>query len=195
MSTDVELGTYILPDDHMVYKYFPGKSYKFHDLVAQTSIALIDVRNLQDVGRDTAKWTDDDLLAHISADRIERRVDAGARRPTRIVKSQGDKATLTFLRNLLFEAKKGDLILMPDKGYTTLVQIGMLLDEPGKLETVEAKDDDDNHRYYGRRVKWIGEIEKRKLSDGLIGLLHSRAAFFDIGRSYYEEVYAKSFDN
>lgn len=84
---------------------------------------------------------------------------------------------------------------MPDKGYTTFVRIGMLLDGPGTLKTVTAKDDDESYRYYGRRIKWVGEIEKRKLSDPLIAQLHSQAAFFDLGRSHYEEVYSKAFDD
>lgn len=194
MNISVALSTFLLPDDHKVYKYFPGKSYKFHDLVAEASIALIDVRGLAKLG-DPANWTDDDLLDHISKDRVQRRVDAGAKRPARVVRSQGDKATLTFLRGLLFAAKKGDLIVMPDKGYTSLVQIGMFTDEPGKLKKVEAKDDTETDTYFGRRVKWVGSIEKRKLSDPIIYLLHSRAAFFDIGRSYYEEIYSKAFDD
>jgi len=195
LSTDVKLGTYILPNDHSVWKFFPGKRYKFHDLVAQTSVALIDVRNLDDIDDTPAKWTDEALLKHISEDRVERSVYAGARRPARVVRSQGDKATLTFLRGLLFTAKKGDLIVMPDKGYTTFVRIGMLLDNPGTLKTVEAADDAGLHKYYGRRIKWVGQIEKRRLSDELISQLHSRAAFFDLGRSNYDEIYAKSFDD
>jgi hypothetical protein len=195
VTVSVQLGTFILPNDHRVYKYFPGKSYKFHDLVAASSIALMDVRDLSDVGSDPAKWTDEKLLPHISADRVERRVEAGAPRPTRIVKSQGDKATLTMLRGLFFTAKQGDMILMPDKGYTTLVQIGMFVDPAGELVTLTAKDGDSRHKYYGRRIKWVGAVEKRKLSDELINLLHSQAAFFDIGRSHYEEAYNKSLDD
>lgn len=195
MSINVALGTYILPKDHKVWKYFPGKDYKFHDLVSQTAIALIDVRNLDDLEGGSDLWGDVELLEHIAEDRIQRRVEAGYARPDRLVRSQGDKATLTFLRGLLFTAKKGDLIVMPDKGYTTAVRIGMLLDEPGVLKTVTAEDDDKIQRYYGRRVKWIGEIEKRRLSDQLIGQLHSQAAFFDLGRSHYEEVYDRAFDD
>lgn len=195
MGANVELGTYILPDDHKVWKYFPGKDYKFHGLVAEKSLALIDVRDLDDLSDDPSDWDDDDLLEHIAEDRVQRRVDAGFKRPDKLVRSQGDKATLTFLRGLLFTAKKGDLILMPDKGYTTAVRIGMLLDNPGKLKSITAEDGDVEYRYYGRRVKWVGEIEKRRLSDELIGQLHSQAAFFDIGVSNYEEVYDKAFDD
>ena len=195
VTTDVALGTYILPSDHKVWKYFPGKSYKFYDLVTATSLAMIDVRDLQNIDVDPANWDDVELLEHISEDRVQRRVDAGARRPTRLVRSQGDKATLTFLRGLLFTAKKGDLIVMPDKGYTTLVQIGMLLDNPGVIKDISAEDDHETHKYFGRRVKWIGSIEKRRLSDALIAQLHSQAAFFDLGRSHYEEIYSKAFDD
>lgn len=196
MSIDVALGTYILPADHKVWKYFPGKDYKFHDVVSETAVALIDVRDLNDLGNDPAKWAEDDLLDHIAADRIERRVEAGAPRPDRFVRSAGDQATLTFLQGLFFTAKKGDLIVMPDKGYTTGVKIGMLLDKRGVLKTVKAKDsNDETYTYYGRRVKWVGEIEKRKLSDELIAQLHSLAAFFDLGLSRYEEIYDKAFDD
>ena len=195
MVTNVNLGTYILPNDHKVYKFFPGKKYKFHELVEATSVALIDVRNLEVLGADPKLWDDKKLLKHIAQDRVDRKVKAGAKRPAKLVRSQGDKATQTFLKGLLFAAKKGDLILMPDKGYTTFVKIGILLDNPGDLKTIDANDDDGKYRYYGRRLRWIGQVEKRKLSDELINLLHSRAAFFDIGRGNYEEVYSKSLDN
>jgi hypothetical protein len=195
VSVEVALGTYILPSDHKVWKFFPGKNYKFHDLVSETAVALIDVRNLQELGNDPTDWDEDDLLEHIADDRIERRVEMGAARPEKFVRSSGDKATLTFLQGLFFTAKKGDLIVMPDKGYTTNVRIGMLLDKPGALKTVVASDIDTNYRYYGRRVAWVGEIEKRKLSDALISQLHSQAAFFDLGRSHYEEIYDRAFDD
>ncbi len=196
MSINVTLGTYILPLDHKVWKYFPGKDYKFHDVVSATSVALIDVRDLNELGDDPTEWGEDELLDHIARDRIERRVEAGAARPDRFVRSAGDKATLTFLQGLFFTAKKGDLIVMPDKGYTTGVKIGMLLDNRGVLKTVKAKDrNDETYMYYGRRLKWVGEIEKRRLGDELISQLHSLAAFFDLGRSRYEEIYDKAFDD
>jgi hypothetical protein len=49
VSVKVALGTYILPLDHKVWKYFPGKDYKFHDVVTETALAIIDVRDLGDL--------------------------------------------------------------------------------------------------------------------------------------------------
>ncbi len=103
--------------------------------------------------------------------------------------------TQTFLYGLLFKAEKGDLILMPQKGYTTEVLIGQLLDDPGVVKTVKAKDDDGTHVYYGRRVKWVGKIEKRLFNAELVELLQTPVAFFDVGSSNYEQVYRLAFDN
>lgn len=195
LGASVKIDAYVLPDDHKVYKFFPGKSYKFYEVVRDTKLAIIDVRNLDELGDDPDEWDDDDVLDHISQDRVDRAVAKGKKRPARLVNSQGDKATQTFLEGLLFKARKGDLIAMPDKGYTTNVLIGRLLDEPGVLKTIEAHDGDDIHTYYGRRVKWVGAVEKRLFDTDLINLLHSQAAFFDIGRGHYQQVYNAAFDN
>lgn len=194
MAVSVNLDAIVIPDDHKVFKFFPGRDYEFYDLVGRSGIAFIDVRGLGPLG-DPSNWKDDALLNQISTDRVNRAVEAGEPRPTRLVRSQGDKATLTFLKGLLFTAKKGDFILMPQKGYTTDVRIGQLLDEPGKVVQVKDGHDLTSNTYFGRRVKWIGAIEKRKFSDHLVKLLHSRAPFFDVGRSEYEGVYRLTFDN
>lgn len=195
MPIEVALDAYVLPNDHRVFKFFPGKNYKFFDVIRGTSVAIIDVRDLDALGNDPAEWDDDDILTHIAEDRVERAVANGEPRPSRLVKSVGDKQIQTFLEGLFFTAQKGDLILMPQKGYTTDVLIGQLLDAPGRLVTIEAEDDDELHTYYGRRVRWVGTVEKRLFNTQLIDLLQTQVAFFNVGRSHYEEVYRLAFDN
>ncbi|MEO7178434.1 MAG: hypothetical protein ABIW83_06290, partial [Allosphingosinicella sp.] len=195
MAVKVEIGAYVLPDDHTVYKFFPGEGYKFYDIVKQTSVAIIDIRGLEELDGDPEDWDDEEVLNHISQDRVERAVSQGAARPKRLVNSQGDKMTQTFLYGLLFEAEKGDLILMPQKGYSTEVLIGQLLDDAGIAKKFKATDDGGLHTYYGRRVKWVGAIEKRLFSAELVDLLQTPVAFFDVGSSNYEQVYRLAFDN
>lgn len=195
MTVAVKLDAVVIPDDHKVFKFFPGRDYEFYDFIVRTGVAFIDVRNLGELGSDPSRWKDNALLNHISTDRVERAVEAGQERPTRLVRSQGDKATLTYLKGLLFKAKKGDFVLMPQKGYTTKVMVGQLLDDPGTVVALSQANDFGKTEYFGRRVKWIGGVEKRKFSDTLVKLLHSRAPFFDVGRSEYEGVYRLTFDN
>lgn len=191
---EVKLDAALLPHDHRVFKFFPGRDYKFYTLMKEVGVAFVDVRDLDTLGR-PGTWHSEDLLTHIAQDRVRRAIENGHEAPTRLVRSPGDKATQTFLEGLLFTAKQGDLIVMPDRGYTTDVMIGQLLDPPGTLVQVGAHDGRADHMYYGRRIKWIKGVEKRMLSESVIKLLHSQATFFDLGKSNYEEIYRIAFDN
>lgn len=195
VSVEVELNAIVLPHDHRVFKFFPGRDYKHYEVMRDRGIAFLEVRNLDTLGPDPARWPAEAVLNHIATDRVERAVEAGMDRPLRIVRSQGDKATQTFLQGLLFTANKGDLILMPNRGYTTDVLIGQFVDDAGVVVTTELPGDKGPSTHHGRRIKWIKGVEKRLFSDEVITLLHSQAAFFDIGRSHYESVYRLSFDN
>lgn len=195
MPIKVELDAYVLPDDHTVYKFFPGEDYKFYDAIRDASVAFMDVRGLDELGDEPEDWDQDEVLDLISQDRVERAVANGVARPKRLVNSQGDKLRKTLLYGLLFEADKGDLILMPKKGYTTTVLIGQLMDDAGETVKIKVKDDGDIHTYLGRRVKWVGGIEKRLFSADLVELLQTPVAFFDVGMSNYEQVYRLAFDN
>jgi hypothetical protein len=195
VGIEVELDAFVLPDDLRIYKFFPGKAYKFYDLIRKQRIAIIDVRDLDELGDDPEEWDPDDVLLHITTDRIERAVAEGKPRPSRVVRSQGDKAVQTFITGLFFRAKKGDLILMPQKDYMSDVLIGQFRDEPGVLRKVTAKDDGGEHTYFGRRIAWVGSVEKRKLNATLVELLQTPTAFFDVGRSHYDDVAKIAFDN
>jgi len=65
VTVEVEIGAYVLPDDHKVFKFFPGKNYKFYDLVRATSVAIIDVRGLDELDGKPGEWDADDVLGGI----------------------------------------------------------------------------------------------------------------------------------
>ena len=195
MSVEVELDAYVIPRTHKVFKFFPGKGYKFYDQILNSSVAFIDVRDLDKLDGTPREWEDDEVLVAISKDRVERSVAKGNPRPSRLVRSAGDKATHTFLNGLLFAARKGDLLVMPDKDYVSIVKIGRFLDDAGEAVSISSGDDGYFGKYFGRRVEWLGEIEKRFFDRKFIKLLHSQAAFFPLDPSYHETIYRLSFDN
>lgn len=194
MPIQVQLDAVILPSDHRVFKLFPGKDYIHYSTIRDSSVVYLDVVNLDSISPDPIFWKGDALVTHISADRVERAVKRGKSRPSRLVRSTGDKATATFVQGLILNAKKGDLILVPDRGYGTNVLIGQLLDDPAVVAKVGG-DTPGEPAFFGRRVKWIGHRRKGAFSESLVKLLHSQAAFFDVGRSHYEEIYTYAFDD
>ena len=195
VSTSVLLDAYILPDDHRIFKFFPGKAYKFYEQVRTHEVAFIDVRGLSDLKGKPSDWSDEDLLTAIAMDRVNRMVAGGAQRPSRLVRSIRDKANRTFLKGLLFEAEKGDFVVMPTKDMSDEIQVGELLDEPGDLRKIEAVDDGVRRTYFGRRVKWLNPIPKRLVSIELVRLLQTPATFFQLKSSFKDAIYKFALDN
>lgn len=195
MATKVSLDAYVLPDGHKIFKFFPGKAYKFYDAVVQSSVVFLDLRSLETLDKDPHKWTDDALVTAIATDRVDRLASSGAARPKRLVRSVGDKANRTFAKSLLLEARKGDFVIMPPKEYTDDVMVGELLDEPGVLTTVRTSDGGHVGNYLGRRVKWLNPIPKRLLDDEIVALLHTPTTFFSMKDKYHNSIYRLALDN
>lgn len=194
----VELDAYVIPDDHLIFKVSPGKTYRFYQAVRAARSVFLDIRGLESLGKDPATWSDKDVLTAIADDRWERELESRARGN----KPQGspgvgttDRRNLTFLKRLFFDAKKGDVVVIPAEGYAKDVLIGELTTEPGEIRSVVAKDGEYTGTYFGRPVKWLEGKPKRFLSDDLIKALHTQTAIFILGQSLHEEVYRLAYGN
>ncbi|HQS94954.1 MAG TPA: hypothetical protein PK823_00445 [Novosphingobium sp.] len=195
----VELDAYVLPDDHAIFKISPGKTYRFYQEVRRTNVVFLDIRGLDNLAGDPVNWADDDVLKTIADDRWEREV-ISRERGNEPKGSEGvtktDKTRLGFLKALLGEAKKGDLVVVPADGYTKDVLIGELLDEPWHTVSVDAEDGEEGtFTYVGRRVRWRAAQPKRLFSSQLIDALHVQTAMFQLGRSLSEEIYRLAYRN
>lgn len=200
----VDLDAYIVPDDHRVFKCFPGKGYRFYDAIREASAIFLDVRGLEQLGDDATLWAKKDIVDVVRADRQAREaamVAAGRRPPTRTGYSRTgysrtDRRDQNFILGLFQLAKKGDLVVVPAEGYQRDVLIGEFVDEPGPVAPVTLQDSHNRPvTYLGRRVRWLGKQKKRLFSDDLIQLLHSQTAFFDIGQRHYEAIYEIAYHN
>lgn len=195
---EVELDAYILPSDHGVWKVFPGKTYRFLEAVRQSQHVFMDVRGLEFLPPHPSDWEDRKVLSLIAADRWDRelaKAERGAKPQGGPEITKQDRKVWGFLRGLLLEAKKGDLVVLPADGYRRDVLIGELLTEPGDMNFVEAADGEIVSRYAGRRVKWLPSKEKREFNETVIKSLHSAAAFHTIAKSARQEIYEVAYQN
>lgn len=195
----VALDAYVLPDDHHVFKVSPGKTYRFYKEVKRANAIFLDVRGLDALEGHPVTWSDRELLKVIAGDRWDRELKSRARgneaKGSKGI-SRTDRTRLGFLKALLGEAKKGDLVIVPVEGYSKDVLIGELLDEPWDVRTIEAQDGEDgSFPYIGRRVRWKAAQPKRLFSSEMIKALHTQTALFQIGRSLHEEVYRLAYRN
>jgi hypothetical protein len=194
----VQLDAYVIPDDHLVFKVSPGKTYRFYRAVRDANAIFLDIRGLETLRGAPRQWEDNDVLNVIAEDRWQRELESRAR-GNEPHGSEGvgktDRRNLTFLKHLLLDAKKGDLVVVPVEGYINDVLIGELTTDSGEVRRIVAKDGEYQHVYLGRPVLWREAIPKRLLSEDLIKALHTQTAIFTLGRSLLEEVYRLAFGN
>lgn len=195
----VALEAYVLPDDHRIFKVSPGKTYRFYQEVKRANAIFLDVRGLDSLDGHPVTWSDRELLEVIADDRWDRELKS-RERGNEAHGSEGisktDRTRLGFLKALLGEAKKGDLVIVPVEGYSKDVLIGELLDEPWDVRSIEARDGEDGtFTYIGRRVRWRASQPKRFFSGEMIKALHTQTALFSLGRSLHEEVYRLAYRN
>lgn len=194
----VELDAYMIPDDHLVFKLSPGKTYRFYRAVHDAKAVFMDIRGLEQLPGDLSKWDDKEVLKIIAGDRWDRELRSRDR-GNKPVGSKGvgrtDKRNLTFLKRLLFEGKKGDLVVVGAPGYINDVLIGELLTDAKDVKRITAKDGEAQHVYLGRPVAWRAAVEKRLLPAQLIDAVHRQTAIFVMGRSLREDVYRLAYSN
>lgn len=195
---EVNLDAYVIPDDHLVIKCSPGRSYRFYKAVRDANAVFPDIRGLEVLGENPESWTDQQLLELIAADRWDRELQSRARgnqpKGSPLV-SKIDRRNLTFLKRLYFEGKKGDLIVVPAEGYDKEVLVGELMTDAGELKRVVARDGEHTGTYIGRAVAWRGSVRKADVSLDMLKVLHTQTAVFVVSRKVAEEVYRIAYRN
>jgi hypothetical protein len=190
----VDLATTIVPDDHKIWKLFPGEGYKFDNLIDAQRVAFLDVRGLDRLPENPANWDRERLENLVSLDRWRRQVAATGNQTDRRV-SPADKRTATFVDGLISSAKKGDFLAIPTPGPTGKINIYELVSRAGAVSRFEAQDGRGVYTYLGRRVRWLGAISKRAFKYEVVELLQTPVAFFDLGDSGREVIYDEILGN
>ncbi len=188
---------YVLPDDHGVFKLFPGKNYRFYDLMHDAEAVFLDIRGLDALADNPAIWSDEEVLRLIESDRAARALErlTGDVLVKESANASTDKRNLTFLKGLLLQAKKGDLVLVPGKGYRRDVLVGEILDDPGTFKRISVQETVGTNIYLGRAVRWLTGIEKRLIGPDIIERLHTPGAFFAFDETLKDQVYQIAYEN
>lgn len=196
----IDLGAVSVPVNHHIYKCFPGQSYRYYAAMVESRTVFLDVHGLATLGLDAMAWQPGDLLDLVRQTRIREDERLTKRTPTRKQRSPKASARLDH-RNLnmaigLYQTvEPGDLIVVPAEGYDKDVYIGEVTDEPLRQIHIPSDRERLEQDFIGRPVRWLDRRPKTGLSADLVNHLHTPIAFFDIGRSIYEEIYRLAYKN
>lgn len=201
----VDLCARILPDDHKCYFVFPGRGYKYFDLMMENGVVFVDLPNLprelffkgdaeedkierEQLIRDGVvrsilyrRWihvADSISFEEYYADNYER-----ASQQSRTISSY-----IGFLNNIYLKIAKGSLFILPAPGMSGDVMIGEFLEESSVVENIESPEFP-NLVYTVRRVKWLRRIEKYKLNGEILRRLASPNPVRLIEQGLYKYIY------
>lgn len=188
----------ILPDSHKIFVLHPGSGKRFYADFRGTESVFLDIpgitfsesphqdtpelRNLLRMSRRIASWRNGGSKDEgPSRDPSTYTVANPSPNPPKLVHAIFD---------LYHEAKPGDLVLVPGKGYNSTVYIGEFVGEFDPEFKVESI------RYLGekipaRRVRWLAaDMAKGQFNRRLIRLMQNRQAIIQVhGDAEHREIY------
>ncbi|MBZ9742353.1 hypothetical protein [Mesorhizobium sp. CO1-1-4] len=191
MTIIVDPAIRILPDDHRIFVLHPGEGKRFYgDFQATESVFL----DLPGVSFATPPDMNDTNLRNKL--RMAKRIGIWRRRGSKVEdtpsRNPDDYAVTTVaadtprfvheVHDLYTEAKAGDLIIVPGKGYGSTVFFGEVVNDFDPDFTVES------HRYPGetipaRKVKWLPvNLAKQQFNRRLVKLMQNRQAIIQVTR-------------
>lgn len=203
MSIVVDPAIRILPDDHQIFVLHPGDGKRFYaDFAATESVFLdlpgisfatppvvedVDMRNSLRMARRISHWR-----------RLNSPLDAiPSRDPADYAIANPLGQTPKFVHSVLTlysEAKAGDLIVVPGKGYNSTVYFGEFqsdFDPDFTVETARYPDE----TVAARRVRWLPlAMAKGQFNQRLIRLMQNRQSIIEVSREDdRREIYGKAY--
>ena len=187
MKIEIELRARILPDNHKCYFIFPGRGYKYFELMEAENVSFIEMPDLPidllgpnvtvDIGVEAL--IQESIARSIVIKRwinYRGELDKDTFVNENLERAKSQRRTIEtytqFARNFYFKIEKGSLFLLPSPTLSGVVLIGEFLDDPGVVNSVDVPDLP-GVVIYGRRVKWLRRIEKYKLNGEILRRLAS----------------------
>ncbi|TPO02192.1 hypothetical protein [Mesorhizobium sp. B1-1-5] len=191
MTVIVDPAIRILPDGHRIFVLHPGEGKRFYTDFQATDSVFLDLPGI--AFTNPPQINDEDLRNQL---RMARRVSIWRRRgsnPDDKPSRNPDDYKITTVTpdaprfvhevyDLYTEAKAGDLIIVPGKGYGSTVFFGEAVNNFDPDFTVESLRYPDE-RIPARKVKWLPvNLAKQQFNRRLIRLMQNRQAIIQVTR-------------
>ena len=203
MTIIIDPAIRILPEDHRIFVLHPGEGKRLDSDFEATNSVFLDLPGIS--FSEAPDMNDTDMRNKL---RMSRRISIWRRRgsaakdePSRnpddyaiSIEAANAPRFVHEVHDLYTEAKAGDLVIVPGKGYGSTVFFGVFLNNFDKDFTVESA------RYPGetipaRRVRWLPvNLAKAQFNRRLVRLMQNRQAIIQIAiEADRREVYAHAY--
>lgn len=191
-----------LAEDCRVWRAFPGKSYNLLDAFVDHSTVFLEFPNLS---LEAEFENDEHLAAKVHAAQLtaDQKRDLGPDAHPRIrwqeyrdvhVDSALGRRVKTVV-DLFANAKKGDLVIVPNRKGRNDTRIGVFSTDPSERIFIEGASVYTRYFFPARQIEWLAQPNEERFSPQLTNILRHEHAFVDIGSDLYNEVFSLAYGN
>lgn len=195
----VDINTKIIGNDFQVYSLFPGEGYKHRQTMINENVVFLDFPDLDipttQSGFSKAKFINSVVQSASVSSWISQGKPVGsnpAHSPQSFLKSKRTQKRMRYvnaLEGLFAKAKRGEVVLLPDRGHYGELLIGEFIGEPSDVTYTVVN----GHKYPSRKVKWMGKKSQHKLSAEFLRSIRTANPLVIVERSkrrpFYEAAY------
>lgn len=202
MEVDVNIHTKRITPEMRVFVARPGAKYRFFERFIEANFVGPDLPGL-----DLPPFDDiaevDDLEARVRRSVEYRRYfmqgdrdkDAPESELAEYERLSVDRATSQFLRLVrayFHNIQAGDLVVVPSMNFKGMANIGEFVGAPNRVETLGTQIYGDMP-LSGRRVKWLGAIERAKLPAQTLDALQKPTSLFLLPRAAWPTIFRRAY--
>lgn len=210
-AVEVDLNTKVVAPDLRIWRIFPGQRYEFFEHFLSQEAVFLDLPGIELPNEDVDAQTPFLKQRLIVADLISKWIDASLRvasapdasspeKPDRNLASHGNapwyrgyKNNLGAVINLFGRAKKGDLIILPNRLNTREILIGEFLDAPSARVSVNIPEMFLDESVPGRRVRWFEPVDEIRIPKALSETLRIPNPISQVSRDIYGVILENSY--
>ncbi len=202
---NVRITERVIPSEHRVFVLHPGVGYRFLDLFVAQNAVFLGLPGFERPPIDA--WENEERYRAIEAQVRMARARAQWYRGGRSSRSEpsSDLAdhyrksgrpirAVSEARALYGRAQRGDLVVVPDRGYFTEIRIAELTNSPDSDVRQIQVPEFGNERVPARRVRWIDHDQRKiDLPPFVIPLMQNRQALIQLPEEAKRAVYDIAF--
>jgi hypothetical protein len=197
----INLSTKVIDADFQVYSLFPGEGYKHRHVMIEKNFVYLDFPEIE-IPPTAVEMQSRDFLLRVAQSEefaywISRRRPVGERPSDNLNDYDGVRSGqrrsryINALSGLIFEAKKSELVLVPDMGAFGDLLVGEFVEDPGVIRYVQVGPMET--RYVGRRVRWLTRISQHTLSSEFLKSVRTPNPLVIVERSYRKRIYEAAY--
>jgi len=199
----IDLKSKVITEGFEVYSLFPGEGYKHRADMENRNLVFLDFPALSIPTRIEDFETKEFLLKVSMSNDLAtwlKGMKDSKNKPSSNLSDYGKvrrtpkkSKYINSLQGLFYTARKGEIVILPDRGAFGDLLIGEFTTDSGSFEYITPTGY--TNKYASRRVKWLAKVSQHKFSSDFLRSVRTANPFTLVQRSYRKQIFEQAYES